>query len=53
MLSDLGYVVGPLLLGLIADLFGTNSALGTTSTLLLIVSILFARFAPETYRRPA
>jgi MFS family permease len=50
MLSDLGYVVGPIALGLVTDLFGANIALGATAVLLVVVAGLFARLAPETYR---
>ena len=50
MLSDLGYVVGPLLLGAVTDLFGADTALGGTAVLLVAVAILFGRLAPETYR---
>jgi DHA1 family multidrug resistance protein-like MFS transporter len=53
MLSDSGYVAGPLLLGIIADLFGANVALASTSAMLLVVALLFARFAPEPYRARA
>ncbi len=51
MFSDFGYVAGPLLLGLVADGFGANTALAVTAALLVIAGLLFARFAPETYRR--
>lgn len=47
-LSDIGYVVGPLLLGGVADTLGTPPALVGTATLLLLLALLFARFAPET-----
>jgi MFS family permease len=50
MLADFGYVAGPLLLGFVADIFGADVALGATAVLLLVVGLLFARFAPETYR---
>ncbi|HSL47681.1 MAG TPA: MFS transporter [Candidatus Deferrimicrobiaceae bacterium] len=50
MLADLGYVVGPIALGLAADLAGADAALGGTAILLVSVALLFARFAPETYR---
>jgi len=50
MLADLGYVVGPIALGLAADLAGVDATLGGTALLLVAVSLLFARFAPETYR---
>jgi MFS family permease len=50
MLADLGYVVGPIALGLAADLAGADAALATTALILTAVALLFARFAPETYR---
>jgi len=50
MLADLGYVVGPIALGLVADLAGADSALGGAAVLLVAVALLFARLAPETYR---
>jgi MFS family permease len=49
MLADLGYVVGPIALGLITDLFGADTALAATAVLLVAVALLFARFAPETH----
>ncbi len=48
MLSDAGYVLGPLALGAITDLFGADVALATAAVLLTAVAVLFARFAPET-----
>ena len=50
MLSDLGYVVGPIALGLVTDLAGADAALAGTAALLVAVAVLFARLAPETYR---
>lgn len=50
MLADLGYVVGPIVLGLVADLAGTNAALVATALLLTVVALAFARLAPETLR---
>jgi len=50
MLADLGYVVGPIALGLAADLAGANLTLGGTALLLTGTALLFARFAPESYR---
>jgi MFS family permease len=51
MLSDAGYVLGPLALGIIADRFGAPIALIVAGALLFIAAVLFGRFAPETYRR--
>ena len=53
MLSDFGYVAGPLLIGLLADTFGGSTALAVTALLLVVVGLLFARLAPETLRREA
>ena len=50
MLGDIGYVVGPILLGFIVDIHGTNVALYTAASILFIISTLFARFAPESYK---
>jgi DHA1 family multidrug resistance protein-like MFS transporter len=50
MLSDAGYVLGPLALGIIADGFGAPSALAVAGSLLVLSALLFLRFAPEGYR---
>ena len=50
MLGDIGYVVGPILLGFIVDMHGTNVALYTAASILFIIGTLFARFAPESYK---
>jgi multidrug resistance protein len=47
-LADAGYVVGPLTLGIVADLASPNAALGVTSILLIVSALLFAFRAPET-----
>jgi MFS family permease len=51
MLADLGYVVGPIALGLATDLVGADATLGAAALLLAATALLFARFAPETHRR--
>lgn len=48
-LSDAGYVIGPILLGAVADGFGLAAPLYLASGLLIGVALLFARFAPETH----
>jgi MFS family permease len=48
MLSDAGYVLGPIALGVIADLFGADVALAVAAVLLAAAALLFARYAPET-----
>jgi len=50
MLSDLGYVLGPLALGAVTDLLGADVALGSTAVLMIAVALLFAQRAPETWR---
>ena len=50
MLADLGYVVGPIALGLAADLVGADATLGGTAVLLAATALLFSRFAPESHR---
>jgi fucose permease len=49
MLSDLGYVIGPIALGAVTDLAGIDAALTTAAALMLVMAALFARFAPESY----
>ncbi|HKZ05978.1 MAG TPA: MFS transporter [Methylomirabilota bacterium] len=50
MVGDLGYVVGPVVLGVAADLAGADATLAATAALLVAVAAVFARLAPETYR---
>ncbi len=50
MLADLGYVLGPVALGLGTDLFGADTTLVATAGLLALVGLAFGRFAPETHR---
>lgn len=51
MLADSGYVIGPLTLGLAVDVLGAKAALVIAAVLIAIMALLFARYAPETYRR--
>lgn len=46
--ADLGYVVGPLLLGVISDVRSPELALAFTAALLLMSGIVFALRAPES-----
>ena len=50
MTGDAGYMVGPIALGVMADLYGPNTAIGVSALLLLVVGATFALFAPETHR---
>jgi len=53
MTGDIGYVAGPLLLGLIMDVFGANAAMTVAAGLLVAAGVAFAALAPETYRARA
>ena len=55
MLSDAGYVMGPLLLGVVAERAGAQAALLTAAGIALGAMVPFALLAPETRRsaRPA
>jgi MFS family permease len=48
MLADLGYVIGPIALGLGTDMAGADVTLGVTAALLAAVALTFWRFAPES-----
>ncbi|MCP5150648.1 MAG: MFS transporter [Ectothiorhodospiraceae bacterium] len=50
MLGDLGYVIGPIALGLVVDLHGPQAAMLLGAGLLVLIGLAFGRFAPETYR---
>ena len=52
MMGDAGYVIGPLLLGFVTDVYGPVTALLWPAALLVLVGIVFAVVAPET-NRPA
>jgi DHA1 family multidrug resistance protein-like MFS transporter len=50
MTGDAGYVIGPLALGLIADVLGPVAALVVSSALIIGIGVAFAIAAPETYK---
>jgi MFS transporter, DHA1 family, multidrug resistance protein len=50
MLGDIGYVIGPIGLGFIVDVQGTDTALILSAVLLVMIGAAFGKFAPETYR---
>lgn len=52
MVGDVGYVIGPLSLGLIADFAGTDIALLVAASGIMLVGVVFATAAPETWRGP-
>jgi MFS family permease len=49
MLSDAGYVLGPIVLGVVAERQSPTSALSSAGVLLIVSAVLFARLAPETF----
>jgi MFS family permease len=51
MIADSGYVLGPLLLGAIADVISPEAALWFCTLLSLLAGLGFWRFAPETFPR--
>jgi MFS family permease len=51
MLSDVGYVIGPILLGLVVDWQGAEAGLLFAGALIGVTGLLFARFAPEHWPR--
>ena len=52
MLSDVGYVVGPILLGWLGDVYGLGAPLWLAAFALGSIALLFAALAPETHRAP-
>ena len=51
MLGDLGYVIGPIMLGLVVDIYGARTALVLAAVLLMVVGACFGFLAPETYSK--
>ncbi|MFM9848952.1 MAG: MFS transporter [Hyphomicrobiaceae bacterium] len=49
MTGDAGYVIGPLALGLIADVWGPVAALVISAALIIGIGVTFAIAAPETF----
>jgi multidrug resistance protein len=47
-IADLGYVIGPLMLGVISDLISPQAALHFTALILVLSGLLFLIKAPET-----
>ncbi|MCY4450669.1 MAG: MFS transporter [Immundisolibacterales bacterium] len=50
MVSDFGYVIGPIVLGLLVDGYGSITALVAAAGLTILVGMAFRAFAPETHR---
>jgi MFS transporter, DHA1 family, multidrug resistance protein len=51
MFADLGYVIGPVMLGLLADWQGSEFALWCAALLTIACATLFAKAAPETLNK--
>ena len=50
MFGDMGYVIGPIALGLIVDAQGAQTALIAAALLSMGVGVAFWKFAPESFR---
>jgi MFS family permease len=50
MLGDIGYVAGPIGLGLVTDFYGPATGLAVSAGLLVASGIAFGLFAPETWK---
>jgi MFS family permease len=51
LVSDAGYVIGPIALGLLADAVSPDASMIAGATMLIAFGLLFGRLAPETYHR--
>lgn len=51
MVSDTGYVIGPILLGWLGDLYGLDAPLWVSAVALVGIAVLFGALAAETHRR--
>ena len=51
MVSDTGYVIGPILLGWLGDLHGLDAPLWVSAVALVGIAVLFGALAAETHRR--
>ena len=50
MTADAGYVIGPMLLGFIADLYGSVTSLVASALALVLMGLAFAIFAAESHQ---
>ncbi len=50
MVGDIGYVIGPIALGIVVDAQGAQTALLLTAAISVTVGLAFLKFAPESYR---
>jgi MFS family permease len=49
MVGDLGYVIGPIALGLVVDAQGPQTALLVAAAISVAIGMLFLKYAPETH----
>lgn len=49
MVGDLGYVIGPIALGLVVDAQGSQTALLVAAAISVAIGMLFLKYAPETH----
>jgi MFS family permease len=49
--GDLGYVVGPIMIGVLSDLFGLSFPFYAVSALIIVSTVLVQLFAKEIYKR--
>ncbi|MBT4488570.1 MAG: MFS transporter, partial [Rhodospirillaceae bacterium] len=49
MVGDLGYVIGPIALGLVVDLHGPQTALVLSAAISVAIGLVFLKYAPETH----
>lgn len=50
MMSDAGYVIGPLLLGFVADVWSAEASLVVSAVIMVVIGAVFGLLAPETHR---
>jgi len=50
MVGDAGYVLGPLVVGLVVDFYGTTTALIVAATMIILAGGAFATWAPESHK---
>ncbi len=53
LFGDIGFVVGPIILGVIADGMGLRAPFYFTAALLLVSTVLIQVYAVETYSKRA
>jgi MFS family permease len=49
--GDLGYIVGPIMVGVLSDLFGLSFPFYAVSAIIVVSTVLVQVFAKEIYKR--